>query len=91
MASASDGTCNLSNANANKKTVAHAEQEAPGQSQWHLFNDFLVRSVSTDEALTFNTSWKVPSVVSFQIKEANNKIDSTWKHQLDTSILYHDL
>ncbi|KAK9440964.1 Exonuclease, RNase T/DNA polymerase III [Metarhizium brunneum] len=70
--------------------VAHAEQEAPGQSQWHLFNDFLVRSVSTDEALTFNTSWKVPSVVSFQIKEANNKIDSTWKHQLDTSILYHD-
>ncbi|KAK8922062.1 PAN2-PAN3 deadenylation complex catalytic subunit PAN2 [Metarhizium anisopliae] len=26
-----------------------------------------------------------------QIKEANNKIDSTWKHQLDTSILYHDL
>ncbi|KAG8423891.1 poly(A)-specific ribonuclease [Metarhizium acridum] len=71
--------------------VAHAEQEAPGQSQWHLFNDFLVRSVSTDEALTFNTSWKVPSVVSFQIKEANNKIDSTWKDQLDTSILYHDL
>ncbi|KAH0601491.1 hypothetical protein MHUMG1_00367 [Metarhizium humberi] len=71
--------------------VAHAEQEAPGQSQWHLFNDFLVRSVSTDEALTFNTSWKVPSVVAFQIKEANNKIDSTWKHQLDTSILYHDL
>ncbi|KJK89822.1 hypothetical protein H633G_06322 [Metarhizium anisopliae BRIP 53284] len=71
--------------------IAHAEQEAPGQSQWHLFNDFLVRSVSTDEALTFNTSWKVPSVVAFQIKEANNKIDSTWKHQLDTSILYHDL
>lgn len=71
--------------------VAHAEQEVPPQSQWHLFNDFLVRSVSTEEALTFNTSWKVPSVVSFQVKEANNKIDSTWKEQLDTSILYHDL
>lgn len=71
--------------------VGHAEQEAPAQSQWHLFNDFLVRCVSTEEALTFNTSWKVPSVVSFQVKEANNKIDSTWKEQLDTSILYHDL
>ncbi|KAK2592263.1 poly(A)-specific ribonuclease [Conoideocrella luteorostrata] len=71
--------------------VAHAEPEAPQQSQWYLFNDFLVRSVSTEEALTFNTSWKVPSVVAFQVKEANNKIDTTWKEHLDTSILYRDL
>ncbi|KAG6034725.1 poly(A)-specific ribonuclease [Claviceps citrina] len=70
--------------------VAHAEPEPPQQSQWHLFNDFLVRSVSSEEALTFNTSWKVPSVVAFQVKEANNKIDTTWKEHLDTSILYHD-
>jgi PAB-dependent poly(A)-specific ribonuclease subunit 2 len=77
--------------NANNLIVAHAEPEAPGQGQWHLFNDFLVRSVSTEEALTFNTSWKVPSVVCFQVREANNKIDSTWKEQLDTTILYHDL
>ncbi|KHO01669.1 Exonuclease, RNase T/DNA polymerase III [Metarhizium album ARSEF 1941] len=71
--------------------VAHAVPEPPGHSQWHLFNDFLVRSISTEEALAFNTSWKIPSVISFQIKEANNKIDSTWKDQLDTSILSHDL
>ncbi|KAG5982428.1 poly(A)-specific ribonuclease [Claviceps digitariae] len=71
--------------------VAHAEPEPPQQSQWHLFNDFLVRSISAEEALTFNTSWKVPSVVAFQVKEANNKIDMTWKERLDTSILYHDL
>lgn len=71
--------------------VAHAEPEAPGESQWHLFNDFLVRSVSTEEALTFNPSWKVPSVVAFQVKEANNKIDTTWKDNLDTSILYQDI
>jgi PAB-dependent poly(A)-specific ribonuclease subunit 2 len=70
--------------------VAHAEQEAPGQSQWHLFNDFLVRPVSTEEALTFNSSWKVPSVVAFQVKEANNKIDNEWKNQLDTSLLFND-
>ena len=71
--------------------VAHAEQEAPGRSQWHLFNDFLVRSISTEEALQFNTSWKVPSVVSFQVKDANNKIDNEWKRHLDTSLLYQDL
>ncbi|KAK7414478.1 poly(A)-specific ribonuclease [Neonectria punicea] len=71
--------------------VGHAEPEAPDESQWHLFNDFLVRSVSTEEALTFNTSWKVPSVVAYQAKEANNKLDTDWKKNLDTSILYHDL
>ncbi|KAM3557881.1 hypothetical protein MY1884_004282 [Beauveria asiatica] len=71
--------------------VSHAEAEAPGKSQWHLFNDFLVRSVSTEEALTFNPSWKVPSVIAFQVKDANNKLDSTWKDQLDTSVLYQDI
>ncbi|KYK55176.1 PAB-dependent poly-specific ribonuclease subunit PAN2 [Drechmeria coniospora] len=70
--------------------VAHAEPEAPGESQWHLFNDFLVRTVRTDDALAFNTSWKVPSVICFQMKQANNKIDTDWKDHLDTSILYQD-
>lgn len=70
--------------------VAHAEPTAPGQSQWHLFNDFLVRSVSSEEALSFNNSWKVPSVVTFQVKNANNKIDNSWKNNIDTSLLYQD-
>ncbi|UKZ49966.1 poly(A)-specific ribonuclease [Trichoderma virens] len=70
--------------------VGHAEPEAPSQSQWHLFNDFLVCPVSTEEALSFNTSWKVPSVVAFQVKKANNKIDNGWKNNIDTSILYQD-
>lgn len=71
--------------------VAHAEPEAPNESQWHLFNDFLVRSVGSEEALTFNTAWKLPSVVAYQVKEANNKIDTEWKNHLDTSLLYDDL
>ncbi|PON30540.1 PAB-dependent poly(A)-specific ribonuclease subunit PAN2 [Trichoderma gamsii] len=71
--------------------VAHAEPTAPGQSQWHLFNDFLVRSVSSEEALSFTHSWKVPSVVTFQVKNANNKIDNSWKNNIDTSLLYQDL
>ncbi|KLP05100.1 Uncharacterized protein Y057_4476 [Fusarium fujikuroi] len=73
-----------------KRIVAHAEPEAPGESRWHLFNDFLVRSVSTEEALAFNTSWKVPSVIAYQIKDENNKIDTEWKNNIDTSILYQD-
>ncbi|KAL6918053.1 hypothetical protein FSHL1_009482 [Fusarium sambucinum] len=70
--------------------VAHVEPEPQEESRWHLFNDFLVRSVSTEEALTFNTSWKVPSVVAYQVKDKINKIDTEWKKNIDTSILYQD-
>ncbi|WZH49224.1 ubiquitin carboxyl-terminal hydrolase-domain-containing protein [Fusarium acuminatum] len=66
------------------------EPEAPGESRWHLFNDFLVKSVTTEDALTFNTSWKVPSVIAYQVKDENNKIDTEWKKNIDTSILYQD-
>ncbi|KAG9251289.1 ubiquitin carboxyl-terminal hydrolase-domain-containing protein [Emericellopsis atlantica] len=70
--------------------VAHAEPTDPGKSKWHLFNDFLVRSVTAEEALTFNTAWKLPSVLAFQVKEANNQMDTSWKTALDTSLLYQD-
>ncbi|PHH66549.1 hypothetical protein CDD81_7024 [Ophiocordyceps australis] len=70
--------------------VALSQPQTPSQSQWHLFNDFLVRPISTEDALAFNISWKVPSVVAFQMKEANNKINDDWKLKLDTSILYRD-
>jgi PAB-dependent poly(A)-specific ribonuclease subunit 2 len=71
-------------------TVAHTQPVAPGESQWHLFNDFLVRPIKSEEALAFNTSWKLPSVIAYQVKAANNRIDNTWKLNLDTSILYMD-
>jgi PAB-dependent poly(A)-specific ribonuclease subunit 2 len=62
----------------------------PSESQWHLFNDFLVRPIKAEEALTFNTNWKVPSVITYQVKLANNRIDNSWKQNLDTSLLYMD-
>ncbi|KAG7286596.1 poly(A)-specific ribonuclease [Staphylotrichum longicolle] len=71
--------------------VAHADATAPGESKWHLFNDFSVRPVSTAEALTFNAAWKMPAVLLFQTKAANNKSNMDWKTKLDTSILYKDL
>ncbi|KAF9875948.1 pab-dependent poly -specific ribonuclease subunit [Colletotrichum karsti] len=70
--------------------VAHSQPQTPQASQWHLFNDFLVRPVSTEEALSFHAAWKMPSVVVFQLKDANNKIDTDWKKNIDTSLLYED-
>ena len=67
--------------------MAHCEAEAPAGSQWHLFNDFLVMPLSKSDALAFG-AWKVPCVLCFQVKEASNKVDSEWKKELDTSILY---
>jgi PAB-dependent poly(A)-specific ribonuclease subunit 2 len=71
--------------------VAHSLHNSPEDDQWHLFNDFLVRPIKKEEAMSFNTTWKVPSVITYQIKEANNQIDDSWKENLDTSILYADL
>jgi PAB-dependent poly(A)-specific ribonuclease subunit 2 len=50
-----------------------------------------VRPISTAEALTFNAAWKMPAVLLFQVKTANNKTNMDWKTKLDTSILYKDL
>ncbi|TRX90839.1 hypothetical protein FHL15_008243 [Xylaria flabelliformis] len=71
--------------------VAHSAPTAPNKSQWYLFNDFHVKAVPTKEALTFNTSWKTPSVIIYQVKTANNRLDSSWKQNLDSRLLYLDL
>ena len=36
------------------------------ESQWYLFNDFLVRNISEDEALSFPGVWKWPSVIMYK-------------------------
>ncbi|KAI0477313.1 PAB-dependent poly(A)-specific ribonuclease subunit PAN2 [Xylariaceae sp. FL0804] len=71
--------------------VAHSTPMAPGHSQWYIFNDFFVKPIPTKEALTFNTSWKTPSVLAYQVKSANNRLDSSWKQNLDSRLLYIDL
>ncbi|KAI1129895.1 PAB-dependent poly(A)-specific ribonuclease subunit PAN2 [Nemania abortiva] len=71
--------------------VAHSAPTAPNKSQWYLFNDFHVKPIPPKEALTFNTSWKTPSVIIYQVKAANNRLDSSWKRNLDARLLYLDL
>ncbi|RMZ82086.1 hypothetical protein DV737_g2197, partial [Chaetothyriales sp. CBS 132003] len=55
---------------------------------WHLFNDFLVSPVEPREALHFKKTWKMPSVVCYQVKSAHGKIDDSWKDTLNTALLY---
>ena len=58
------------------------------EDKWHLFNDFLVRPIPKEEALRFEPSWKLPSVLTYQRKAARHSIDDTWKNDLDTQLLY---
>jgi PAB-dependent poly(A)-specific ribonuclease subunit 2 len=68
--------------------TAPSSREEDSEDRWHLFNDFLVRPIPKEEALRFDTTWKLPSVLTYQLKSARNQIDDSWKDNLDTSILY---
>ena len=49
-----------------------------------------MQAVGTEEALTFAT-WKMPSVITYQERQSNNKIDDEWKNNIDTKLLYMDV
>ncbi|KAF2837605.1 PAB-dependent poly(A)-specific ribonuclease subunit PAN2 [Patellaria atrata CBS 101060] len=68
--------------------VAPSSLDPQVENQWHLFNDFLVRVTSKEEALRFDPSWKLPSVLAYQVKSASHTIDDSWKENLDPSLLY---
>jgi PAB-dependent poly(A)-specific ribonuclease subunit 2 len=55
-----------------------------------LFNDFLVAQISTDEAMTFGQSWKMPCVLAYQVQKARHAVDDSWKDSLDTTLLYFE-
>lgn len=58
-------------------------------ANWHLFNDFLVAPVTDKEALLFNQDFKLPCVLSYQIKSAHGAIDQSWKESVDSVLLFH--
>jgi PAB-dependent poly(A)-specific ribonuclease subunit 2 len=70
--------------------VSISAREPQDNNRWHLFNDFLVTEVSQDEALTFTETWKLPSVLAYQVKSARHKVDGSWKNNLDTTLLFHE-
>ena len=38
----------------------------------------------------FGDAWKSPTVLVFQVKTANNRIDTEWKQHIEPSALFHD-
>jgi PAB-dependent poly(A)-specific ribonuclease subunit 2 len=70
------------------EAVAPSSRDVGESDQWHLFNDFLVQQITKEDALKFDSSWKLPSVVAYQLKSANHHIDDSWKENLDTSLLF---
>lgn len=68
--------------------VGLSDSDPASKGSWHLFNDFLVSKLPSEEALHFNPQWKIPSIITYQIKTMSHKIDDSWKRAIDTSILF---
>ncbi|KAK4892404.1 poly(A)-specific ribonuclease [Elasticomyces elasticus] len=58
---------------------------------WHLVNDFLVRPIAQEEALLFDPRWKLPCVLTYQMKLRSHELDDSWKAGIDASILYRSV
>nr|POE75484.1 pab-dependent poly(a)-specific ribonuclease subunit pan2 [Quercus suber] len=71
--------------------VAVSNPNVSQNGDWHLVNDFLVRPISQEEALLFDSRWKLPSVITYQAKSRSHVIDNSWKTAIDTSILYRSV
>ncbi|PLW49838.1 hypothetical protein PCASD_01618 [Puccinia coronata f. sp. avenae] len=75
-------------------TAAPTTTTTPAGDPWYLFNDFLVKKISQDEALSFPACWKVPCVLYYVRKDSDqvldfDKLPSNAQH--DTSILLSDI
>ncbi|GAO46990.1 hypothetical protein G7K_1204-t1 [Saitoella complicata NRRL Y-17804] len=64
-------------------------EQTGNESPWYLFNDFLVKNVSEEEALGFPGAWKVPAVLCYQQVNVEEAITLNLPKP-DMSILYQD-
>ncbi|ODV88811.1 hypothetical protein CANCADRAFT_32279, partial [Tortispora caseinolytica NRRL Y-17796] len=63
--------------------------EANKPSKWYLFNDFLVKELSEDEAVNFTPVWKIPSLLCYRKKNSvRDSFDKSWKESINKSVLY---
>ncbi|KAN0075425.1 Ubiquitin carboxyl-terminal hydrolase domain containing protein [Tylopilus felleus] len=71
--------------------VPDAENQPHLKGPWFLFNDFVVRNISEDEALSFPSAWKVPAVLYLEREDLRSRLDfSGLPDELDPSILSRD-
>ena len=70
--------------------IPQAEESGPGE--WVMFNDFVVRPVSEEAALSFAADWKTPAVLIFERVDSHTALDlSRLPTSLDTEILFQDV
>lgn len=71
--------------------VTFVRPTAAEESNWLLFNDFLVKEVTSEEALSYPGPWKVPSVLSYErVKDLGMQTHDMFAPKLDKSILFQD-
>lgn len=74
----------------NVKVAVSDTDRQQQQSQWHLFNDFMVGPVSQQEALGFASPWKTPVLLVYQVQSARHNVDNSWKDSLNINPLYYN-
>ncbi|KAH7927078.1 PAB-dependent poly(A)-specific ribonuclease subunit PAN2 [Leucogyrophana mollusca] len=71
--------------------VPEAEGQSDLKSPWFVFNDFVVRNITEEEALSFPSTWKVPAILYLERIDVRPRLDfSALPDELDPSILSRD-
>ncbi|KDQ59577.1 hypothetical protein JAAARDRAFT_77653 [Jaapia argillacea MUCL 33604] len=71
--------------------VPEAQGDPELDSPWFVFNDFVVRNISEDEALSFPGQWKLPAIVYLERTDIGERVDFSALHDdSDPTILCHD-
>ncbi|KAG6814297.1 hypothetical protein H0H92_013422 [Tricholoma furcatifolium] len=71
--------------------VPEADGRPELQSPWFIFNDFVVRNISEEEALSFPGRWKVPAIIHYERSNLSDVVDCTkLPRNIDETILCHD-
>ncbi|KAI0811211.1 PAB-dependent poly-A-specific ribonuclease subunit PAN2 [Irpex lacteus] len=65
--------------------------EDQDHSPWYIFNDFTVRNIPEQDALSFPGSWKVPTVLYLERVDVADRLDfSSLPYHIDLSLLSQD-
>ncbi|KAF9053213.1 ubiquitin carboxyl-terminal hydrolase-domain-containing protein [Panaeolus papilionaceus] len=60
-------------------------------SPWYLFNDFVVKNISEEQALDFREKWKIPSIIYLERVDMHDSLNfSGFAHEIDKSFLMQD-
>ncbi|KAF8590468.1 hypothetical protein K439DRAFT_1329688 [Ramaria rubella] len=71
--------------------IPNGEAESEIGSPWFIFNDFVVRNVSEEEALSFPGTWKVPAILYLERVDVRDKLDYSGLPEIrDPAILSRD-